>query len=131
MGNRRKTILIVDDDVDMGWLLQNLLRSLDCDFQIANTGKEALAFLKREVPDLIFLDIKLPDMSGMRVLKEVRENNQKSPVVVITSFGTEELRREASEWDVLHFLNKPFEVEKIQRIAQEALLFSEDVLRRK
>ena len=87
--------------------------------------------MKKEVPDLIFLDIKLPDMSGMRILKDVRENNRKSPVIVITSFGMEELRREASEWDLLYFFNKPFEVEKIQRIAQEALLFSEDVLRRK
>jgi len=123
--------LIVDDDTDMGWLLQNLLGSLDCDFQIANTGKEALNFLKKRTPDLIFLDIKLPDMSGMRVLKEMRGKNRKSPIIVITSFGTEELRREASEWDILHFVNKPFEVEKIQRIAQDALLFSEELFRRK
>ena len=121
----------MDDDVDMGWLLQNLLGSLDCDFEIANTGKEALTFLKKRTPDLIFLDIKLPDMSGIRVLKEMRGKNRKSPIIVITSFGTEELRREASEWDILHFVNKPFEVERIQRIAQDALFFSEELFRRK
>ena len=127
----KRTILIVDDDTDMGWLLQNLLGSLDCEFQIANTGEEALSFLKKKTPDLIFLDIKLPDMSGLRVLKEVRGKNNKSPVIVITSFGTEELRREAIQWDILHFVNKPFEVEWVQRIAQEALMTSREILRTK
>ena len=131
MAKSKRTILIVDDDADMSWLLRNLLGSLDCDFQIAYTGEEALSFLKKKPPDLIFLDIKLPDMSGMRVLKEVRGKKRKSPVIIITSFGTEELRREADQWDVYRFVNKPFEVERIQRIAQEALTISEVILRSK
>lgn len=131
MPRKRQTILIVDDDKDMGWLLQNVLGSLDCDFQIAYTGKEALSLLKKKTPDLIFLDIKLPDMSGIRLLKEVRGNNRKSPVIIITSFGTEELRKEATEWEIYRFVNKPFEVERIQRIAQEALTISKEVIRPK
>jgi DNA-binding NtrC family response regulator len=131
MSKLKQKILIVDDDTDVGWLLQNLLGRLDCEFQIANTGQEALAFIKKNTPDLIFLDIKLPDMSGLRILKEVREMGQKGPVIIITSFGTDELQREADQWDVLHLLNKPFEVDRIQRLAQEALTISEEILREK
>ncbi|MCH7760378.1 response regulator [candidate division TA06 bacterium] len=131
MAKQKRTILIVDDDTDMSWLLQNLLGGLDCDFQIAFTGEEALSFLKTKTPDLIFLDIKLPDMSGMRVLEEVRGRNRKSPVVIITSFGTEELRREVTQWDVYRFVDKPFEVERIQSIAREALTVSKKIIRSK
>jgi DNA-binding NtrC family response regulator len=131
MTKLKQKILIVDDDTDMGWLLQNLLGRLDCEFQIANTGQEALTFIKKNNPDLIFLDIKLPDMSGLRILKEVREMRRKSPVIIITSFGMDELRREVDQWDVLNLINEPFEVDRIQRLAQEALTISEEILREK
>ena len=121
MGMAEKTILIVDDDIDMSWFLQEILGEFGYDFQVASSGKDALNQMKNSIFDLILLDIKLPDMSGMNVLKELRKFTKNVPVIIVTSYGTEKLRKEADDLEVVGFLNKPFDVEKIKAITGKIL----------
>lgn len=80
-------ILVVDDEAPVRELFEELLRKEDCKTTICATGEEALDILKTETFDVVLLDIKLPGMSGLEVLKNIREIHKDLPVIMITGFG--------------------------------------------
>ncbi|MEW6215724.1 MAG: response regulator, partial [Nitrospirota bacterium] len=79
-----KNILIIDDEKDMCWLLSDALSRNGHNIAIANTKEEGLACLKKEAPDLVLLDLKLPDGDGMSLISKIKEINQKTVVIVIS-----------------------------------------------
>ena len=83
-------ILVVDDEAPVRDLLGDLLRKEDCLPVSCGSGEEALEILKKETFDVVLLDIKLPGMTGLEVLKEIRQKYANLPVVMITGFGFEE-----------------------------------------
>ena len=83
-------ILIVDDEVAVRDLFCELFKKEDCQSVACATGEESLEILKRETFDVVLLDIKLPGMSGLEVLKNIRDNYKSLPVVMITGFGYDE-----------------------------------------
>ncbi len=109
---RIKNILIIDDEGDLCWLLSNTLQKKGYNISTANTISDSMARLK-EIPDLLFLDLKLPDGDGMDLLPRIREITPQTLVVIISAYGSEEKRGEAKEEGVYSFLDKPFTEEKI------------------
>jgi len=109
---RIKNILIIDDEGDLCWLLSNTLQKKGYTVSTANTISDGTALLK-EAPDLLFLDLKLPDGDGMDLLPRIREMTPQTLVVIISAYGSEEKRGEAKEEGVYSFLDKPFTEEKI------------------
>ncbi len=109
---RIKNILIIDDEGDLCWLLSNTLQRKGYNISTANTISDGMARLK-ETPDLLFLDLKLPDGDGMDLLPRIREITPQTLVVIISAYGSEEKRGEAKEEGVYSFLDKPFTEEKI------------------
>ena len=107
-----KNILIIDDEEDLCWLLSNTLQRKGYNVSAANSISEGMACLK-ERPDLIFLDLKLPDGNGMDVLSEIKRTTPQTMVVVISAYGSEEKRGEAEDQGVYGFIDKPFTEEKI------------------
>lgn len=83
-------ILIVDDEAPVRDLLGDLFKKEDCLSVTCGSGEEALAILKKESFDVVLLDIKLPGMGGLEVLKNIRELYVNLPVVMITGFGFDE-----------------------------------------
>ncbi|MCX5698752.1 MAG: response regulator [Candidatus Omnitrophica bacterium] len=83
-------ILVVDDEAPVRDLLGDLFKKEDCLPITCGSGEEALAILKKETFDVVLLDIKLPGMSGLEVLKEIRARFVNLPVVMITGFGFDE-----------------------------------------
>ncbi len=83
-------ILVVDDEAPVRDLLGDLFKKEDCLSIGCESGEEALTILKREAFDVVLLDIKLPGMSGLEVLKEIRQTYVNLPVVMITGFGFDE-----------------------------------------
>ena len=83
-------VLIVDDDKEVRDLLSGVLIKEDCVSVTCESGEEALETLKKEAFDVVLLDIKLFDMSGLDVLKAIREKYGNLPVVMITGFGFDE-----------------------------------------
>lgn len=83
-------ILVVDDEEPVRELFDELFRKEDCQTVSCATGEDALKILKKETFDVVLLDIKLPGMSGLEVLKNIREFNKDLPVVMITGFGFDE-----------------------------------------
>jgi CheY-like chemotaxis protein len=83
-------ILIVDDEVAVRDLFSELFKKEDCQSVACATGEETLEILRKETFDVVLLDIKLPGMSGLEVLKNIRDNYKNLPVVMITGFGYDE-----------------------------------------
>ncbi len=110
-----KNILVLDDEQDLCWLLSNLLKGKGYNVSSANTIREGIARLK-EMPDLVFLDLKLPDGDGMDVLPVIKEATPQSMIVIISAYGSEEKREEAEDKGVCGFIDKPFTQEKVLEI---------------
>lgn len=110
-----KSILIVDDEKDLCSLLSDALRERMFNVSIANTVKEATAHLDGEMPDAVFLDLKLPDGNGMDILSQIKKIHPETIVFIISAYGSEETREEASEKGAYAFIDKPFTEDEILR----------------
>ncbi|HAZ10014.1 MAG: hypothetical protein A2Z59_12510 [Nitrospinae bacterium RIFCSPLOWO2_02_39_17] len=115
ISNGVKNILIIDDEKDLCQLLGDTLSSRGYNVESANTRKEAISSLKSRSPDLVFLDLKLPDGDGMKFLSKIRKINPNTIVNIITAYSSEESRDEARELGAYGFIDKPFSGEDILR----------------
>jgi len=109
---RIKNILIIEDEEDLCWLLSNILKDKGYNVIIANTISEGAACLK-ESPDLVFLDLKLPDGDGMDILPKIKKITSETLVTIISAYGSEERMEEARAKGVYRFIDKPFTEESI------------------
>lgn len=114
-----KNILIIDDEKDLCRLLGDALSSHGYNVKFANTKREAMSSLKSRLPDLVFLDLKLPDGDGLRLLSCIKKINPGTTVNIISAYGTEEVRDEARKLGAYGFIDKPFSEEDILRSIRE------------
>jgi two-component system, NtrC family, response regulator AtoC len=117
----RETILIVDDEKLIRWSLRQKLESWNYHVVEAGDQSEALAKFQVEVPDLITLDIKLPDGNGIDLLKKIKESHGSLPVVMITAFGVVDAAVQALKLGAYDFIEKPINFEKLEHIVRNAL----------
>jgi len=107
-------VLVVDDEAPVRDLLNDLLKREDCKVSISATGEEALELLKKDTFDVVLLDIKLPGISGLEVLKNIRDTNKDLPVIMITGFGyNEDLITKSKEFGCSGYIGKNMPVAQI------------------
>ena len=106
-------ILIIDDEEVLQDILTVLIRKEGHTPITASTGEEGLAVLEREEIDLILLDLMLPGMHGMEVLRQVRQRSTDVVVVVITAFSSIESAIQAMREGAFHYIPKPFKNEEV------------------
>jgi CheY-like chemotaxis protein len=113
-----KQILVVDDDPLMHRLYQHHLERAGYQMVSARNGREALDIATRQPPELIVMDIMMPDMDGLEALRELKKNDATKaiPVVVITANGHFMARKESENSGAAVFLTKPFS--PVQLIAE-------------
>lgn len=120
MGHPLKRILVVDDD-------QGILDSFEVllgdryDLIKAENGYEALRILERDPPSLMFLDIKMPGIDGIDILKRLREEKKRIGVVIITASNQESVEDEAKSLGVINYLKKPLDILEIDKITSQVL----------
>jgi DNA-binding response OmpR family regulator len=100
------TILVIDDERMLCDLLQEMLRRHGHEVFTAYSGREGIAIHKERRPHFTLLDLHLPDMSGIEVLRQVRASDPKAAVMILTGAGSDKLEREAQELGVTDFLIK-------------------------
>jgi CheY-like chemotaxis protein len=101
------TILIIDDDKLIRWSLSTMLGRAGYRAQEAATGKDGLAAIESSAPDLVLLDIALPDMDGFAVLETIRRAHPELPVLTVTADTTAETSRRALGLGARGHLEKP------------------------
>jgi DNA-binding NtrC family response regulator len=115
-----RKILIVDDELSVRDSLRMIFKK---DYQVILAGSSAEAWekIQREEPDLIFLDIIMPGKDGMEMLKEIRQIQSLTPVVMLTATKTVKTAVEAIKLGAYDYINKPFDVEELMLVAEKAL----------
>jgi len=117
----RKPILIVDDEKNIRLTLSQSLDPLKRPVKTAVNGEEALQKLQEETADLVFLDLRMPGIDGMTVLRRIKDNWPKTRVIIITAYGTIESAVEAMKLGAVDFLQKPFSPKEIRQLATQVL----------
>jgi len=120
MGSLREKILVVDDDPDIRKILYDRLDSLGYNVITAENGQEALDKVAQEEPDLMFLDLQLPQITGLQVLKRLKDYPELA-VIIITAFGTIEKAVEAMKEGAFDFITKPFSPDHLDLVIKKAL----------
>jgi len=114
-------ILIVEDSPTLALTYQEYMRPLGLDILLADTGAKALECIETECPTVILLDLKLPDMDGIDILKNLNASGNKARVIVITAHGSVTVAVEAMREGAMDFLLKPFTAERITTTVKNAL----------
>nr|MBF0222453.1 response regulator [Desulfobulbaceae bacterium] len=113
-------ILLVDDEKDFISTLSERLSLRGYEVSTAFDGEEALQFLGVNKVDIIVLDLKMPGMDGMEVLRKIREDDQKVRVIIQTGHGTDKEEDEIGQLGVSAFLRKPVDIEVLIGSLQDA-----------
>ena len=121
MTNDTPHILVVDDELSMRELLEVLLAKEGYKVTCAENGLDAIARIKKTVFDLLLCDIRLGDITGIDVLKVLKEENQDTVVIMISAFATTEAAVEAMNEGAYDFVPKPFNNEELKQTIKNAL----------
>ena len=120
-----KIILVVDDESSMRKnIIDSLLPEGFKTFE-AGDGKEALKKLNEVKPNIVLLDINLPQMDGITTLKEIKKDYDDIPVIIFTAYGTSERAIEAMKSGAFDYLEKPFELDELKLIIKRAAEYSD------
>ena len=116
-------VLIVDDNRASRDLIRAILKPVCCDIVEASRGRQALELLRREQPDLVLLDIDMPDLDGLTVVKEIRRDAAFTdlPVVAVTAFAMEGDRERAIAAGFTAYLAKPVRAAALRAQVQQLL----------
>jgi DNA-binding NtrC family response regulator len=121
MNPSAETILVVDDDPYIQEALQDRLEALGYRVSLAADGQEALEIVERKDPQLILLDIEMPGMKGLDVLKEIRRKERDVPVIMITAYGSIDLAVQAMKEGAYDFVPKPFDPGHVALVVGKAM----------
>jgi len=116
-----KKILVVDDEKNIRILFRDELEEAGYEVELAESGKEALAKINASPPDLVILDIRMADMTGIEVLQAVREKHKTLPVIMCTAVRG--LQDDFTIWDaeVFAYLTKPIDLDELKEKVRQAL----------
>ena len=109
-------LLIVDDEKRYADMLAKRLNLRGCNCEVCYNGQEALNILRQQNFFLILLDLRLPDIYGVEVLTRIKENGDRTPVIILTWHGTEKDRQECIRLGAYAFMHKPLGIEELMAI---------------
>lgn len=106
-------VLLVDDEQEFIETLSERLKMRDMDAKLALDGEQALAAVQDDEPDVILLDLKMPGMDGMEVLRQIKKAYSHVQVVMLTGHGTERDEEQALRLGAYAYLQKPVDLERL------------------
>ncbi len=120
MGEYRAKVLVVDDDPSARKILQSRLRMLNFEPLVASSGSEGVEQIRREAPWLVLLDLQMPKMSGIEVLKTLKREGLQTTVIVVTAHATIETAVEAMKQGAYDFITKPVDPKHLEIVLEKA-----------
>lgn len=113
-------VLIADDEMEFASTLAERLRIRGYNAKSVYCAEDAIAFVRDNSPDVMLLDLRMPRMNGIQVLKTIRQFNESTQVILLTGLGDSQERTEAMESGAFDFMMKPMDIEKIVMKINEA-----------
>ncbi len=113
-------ILLVDDEKEFVHTLSERLRTRDIDSAIAYDGEQALDMLKEDVPDVMVLDLMMPGIDGIEVLRRIKRDHPRVEVIILTGHGSKREEELADELGAFAYLNKPVDVDRLAQVMKAA-----------
>ena len=115
------SVLIIDDEVDMCEMLSHVLNQAGFITYAAHDGNTGLEIFNKELPSVVILDLRMPGMNGMDVLKQIKHTGSETPVIIITAHGQIQSAVEAIKHGAYNYFNKPFNNEEVVLTVEKAL----------
>jgi len=122
-------VLVIDDEPEIGRLFSKILSEEGCEVFIARNGNDGICKIKKRNPDLVILDLKLPQKSGIEVLREIRKFNKELRVVILTAYETVETAVEAMKLGAHDYLSKPMKIQRIKNLIENTIITQEKTKR--
>ncbi|WP_110112646.1 response regulator [Bacillus sp. CGMCC 1.16541] len=117
----KENILIVDDQYGIRILLTEVLQKEGYNtFQAAN-GFQAIEIAQKQTPDLVLLDMKIPGMDGIEILKRLKEHDPDIKVIIMTAYGELDMIQESKDLGALTHFAKPFDIDEIRQAVKQYL----------
>jgi len=113
-------VLMVDDEEDFVTTLSERMKLRDVESDVALDGEQARQRVEDDIPDVIVLDLTLPGIDGLEVLRRVRKAYPQIPVVILTGHGSEKDEAEARRLGAFDYLQKPVDIEKLIKTLRKA-----------
>ena len=117
----KPSILIVEDDDTMRETLSHVLKRDGYEVYSENSGSGALSMIKKNIIDLILLDMRLPDVDGLELLKKIKEFDTEILVIMMTAYSDVQTAVTAMKSGAYHYINKPFELEELKLLIEKGL----------
>jgi DNA-binding NtrC family response regulator len=114
-------VLVADDEREICEAFRDILRGEGHSPIIASTGEETLRKVRAETPDVVFIDVQLPDTTGIAVLEQLQASNPDLPVIVMTAYGTLQTAMDAFKFKAFDYLGKPVDLARIRSLLKRAL----------
>ncbi|HHT9124025.1 MAG TPA: sigma-54-dependent transcriptional regulator, partial [Candidatus Wunengus sp. YC63] len=115
------SVLIIDDEVDMCDMLSHVLNQAGFATYIAHDGNTGLEVFNKESPSVVILDLRMPGINGMDVLKQIKHTSSETPVIIITAYGEIQSAVEAIKHGAYNYFNKPFDNEEVVVTVEKAI----------
>lgn len=116
------TILIVDDQYGIRVLLNEVLKKEGYRTLQAANGPEAVSLAKENNPDLVLLDMKIPGMDGIEILKRMKADNPEIRAIIMTAYGELDMIQEAKQIGAIMHVPKPFDIDDIRKTVKDHLI---------
>ena len=116
-------LLIVDDEMDIREFARNFFKKRGIEVFTSSSGREALSLIADNNPDLVLLDVRMEEMTGLEVLRELRKNNNPIKVIMVTGVEEEEVIKEANALGVISYIHKPLILEELEKIVLAELKY--------
>ena len=106
-------ILIVDDNKDFADVFCDILKANDYKAESCYGGRQAIDMVDDSGYDILFLDIRMPEMDGIETLKEIKKSHPETTVIMMTGYSVDEMVHKAIEAKASEIIYKPFEIDKV------------------
>lgn len=114
-------LLIVDDEIDIREFAKSFFKRRGIEVFTADNGLAALEIIRKESPTLVLLDITMEEVSGLEVLKKLREDGNDIKVIMVTGIEDEAVVNEANSWGIRGYIHKPLVLEELETIVMAEL----------
>ena len=114
-------LLIVDDESDVREFARNFFQKRNIHVSTAAGGREALAIIDTEKPDLVLLDVRMEEMTGLEVLKALRGKNNLTKIIMVTGVENGEAVKEAHDLGITGYIHKPLILEELEKVVLKEL----------